>query len=142
VAVSHSRSRFIGVGLVIALMVSMAVPGAAGAAPGATEVHPATMKVLRSLATAEGAVSGISIAQVSDAGGTPAEAEPLDPGVITGTLDFDTDAVDVYSVVLTEGQQVGVTLTGSGLGFNADALLFEPGTTDIIETGCGRGYDR
>jgi len=112
----------------------MALPGVAGAEPGVVETHPAITKVLRSLATTEGAVSGISIAQVTDAGGTPAEAEPLEPGVIAGTLDFDTDAVDVYAVELTAGQLVGVTLTGSGLAFNADALLFAPGTTDIVAT--------
>lgn len=130
----RSKSRWIGVGLVVAMMAAMVVPGAAGAATGAVEAHPATSKVLRSIATAEGAVSGISIAETPDVGGTPAEADPLTPGVIAGTLGFDTDAVDVYAVDLTAGQLVGVTLDGSGLGFNADALLYAPGTTDILAT--------
>jgi len=97
------------------------------------EAHPATTKVLRSLATAEGAVSGIRIAEVPDVGGTPATAHPLVAGPVAGTLDFSSDAVDVYEVSLASGERIGVTLNGDAT-LNADVLLFAPGTTDITAT--------
>jgi putative cell wall-binding protein len=126
-------SRYIRIGLVAALVVTMAVPGVAGAVPGDPAVHPADTKVLRSLATGEGESSGIRIAELPDVGGTPATADPLVAGPVAGTLDFSTDAVDVYEVSLASGDRIGVTLTGDA-SLNADVLLFEPGTTDITAT--------
>jgi putative cell wall-binding protein len=120
--------------LAFVMVVALAVPGVAGAAASDAAMHPADTKVLGSLAVAEGASSGISIAELPDVGGTPATADPLLPGVIAGTLDFSTDAVDVYAIDVVDGNSVGITITGAGLGFNADVLLYAPGTTDIIAT--------
>ena len=123
------KSRLTALVCTVAMVAMVVAPTAAiaGDSPGAA-FDPRTTKVLRSLAA-----DRVGTAELPDVGNTPATAVALPASPAQGTLDLSTDAVDVYSVALADGDRIGVTLTGDAT-LNADVMLYAPGTSNIVTT--------
>lgn len=124
---ASSYRRPIAVVLIAAMLtLGLGSVAVAADAPAAASFDPRTTKAARSLAA--GAPVGLSFQVATDGDDdTVATAIPF-TGAVAGTLDA-TDRIDIFSVALTAGDRLGITLTGDG-ALNADVHLFAPGITD------------
>lgn len=114
--------------LLVAAMLTLGLGSVAVAAdaPAAAPFDPRATKAARTLAAPEPA--GLSLLVATDGDDdTVATALPFE-GAVAGTLDA-TDRIDIFSVALTAGDRLGITITGDG-ALNADVHLFAPGITD------------
>lgn len=124
--VSHYR-RPVAVLLVVAMLaLGLGSVAVAADTPAAAQFDPRTTKAARSLAAPASAGLSLQVATDGD-DDTVATAIPFE-GAVAGSLS-STDRIDIFSVVLTEGDRLGITITGDG-ALNADVHLFAPGITD------------